>query len=215
MTKFSANIVSSEDELLVLVDAEDNETGHMTKAECHDGDGVLHRAFSVFLFNRQGEILLQQRSADKRLWPMYWSNSCCSHPRKGESLEVATTRRLQDELNVSGSLEFVYKFAYQASFAGLGSEHELCSVYLGRLDGEPNANATEIEAMRFVAADTLSAELASNPDLFTPWLKLEWQCLTEEFAEKVLEYASPITDIRASAWYRNEVLYNISKAIFE
>ncbi len=189
MTKFSADIVSSEDELLIQVDAEDNVTGHMTKAECHDGDGVLHRAFSVFLFNWQGELLLQQRGADKRLWPMYWSNSCCSHPRKGESLDVATIRRLQDELNVSASLEFVYKFAYQASFAGSGSEHELCSVYLGRLGGEPKANATEIEAMRFVTAGDLSDELVANPDTFTPWLKLEWRRLTEEFAENLAQYA--------------------------
>ena len=191
MTESSSEIVSSEDELLVLVDAADNEAGHMTKAECHDGDGVLHRAFSVFLFNLRGEILLQQRGADKRLWPLYWSNSCCSHPRKGESIEIATKRRLQDELNVSATLEFVYKFAYQASFGELGSENELCSVFLGRLDGEPNANATEIEEMRFVTAGELSNELAANPDSFTPWLKLEWQRLTEEFAEALAKHSAP------------------------
>ena len=189
MTDLPAKIVSSEDELLVLVDAADNETGHLTKAECHDGDGVLHRAFSVFLFNGRGEILLQQRSADKRLWPLYWSNSCCSHPRQGESIEIATIRRLQDELNVSASLEFVYKFSYQASFGEAGSENEMCSVFLGRLDGEPQANATEIEEMRFVSADILSDELAANPNMFTPWFKLEWQRLTEEFGETLFKYS--------------------------
>ncbi len=194
MTDLPAKIVSSEDELLVLVDAADNETGHLTKAECHDGDGVLHRAFSVFLFNGRGETLLQQRGADKRLWPLYWSNSCCSHPRQGESIEIATMRRLQDELNVSASLEFVYKFSYQASFGEAGSENEMCSVFLGRLDGEPQANATEIEEMRFVSADTLSDELAANPNMFTPWFKLEWQRLTEEFGETLLNYSR--VDIR-------------------
>jgi isopentenyl-diphosphate delta-isomerase len=190
MTDLPAKIVSSEDELLVLVDAADNETGHLTKAECHDGGGVLHRAFSVFLFNGRGETLLQQRGADKRLWPLYWSNSCCSHPRQGESIEIATIRRLQDELNVSASLEFVYKFSYQASFGEAGSENEMCSVFLGHLDGEPQANATEIEEMRFVSADTLSDELAANPNMFTPWFKLEWQRLTEEFGETLLKYSS-------------------------
>ncbi len=194
MTDLPAKIVSSEDELLVLVDAADNETGHLTKAECHDGDGVLHRAFSVFLFNGRGETLMQQRGADKRLWPLYWSNSCCSHPRQGESIEIATMRRLQDELNVSASLEFVYKFSYQASFGEAGSENEMCSVFLGRLDGEPQANATEIEEMRFVSADTLSDELAANPNMFTPWFKLEWQRLTEEFGETLLNYSR--VDIR-------------------
>jgi isopentenyl-diphosphate delta-isomerase len=194
MTDLPTKIVSSEDELLVLVDAADNETGHLTKAECHDGDGVLHRAFSVFLFNGRGETLLQQRGADKRLWPLYWSNSCCSHPRQGESIEIATLRRLQDELNVSASLEFVYKFSYQARFGEAGSENEMCSVFLGRLDGEPQANATEIEEMRFVSADNLSDELAANPNMFTPWFKLEWQRLTEEFGETLLNYSR--VDIR-------------------
>ena len=191
MTDLPATIVSSEDELLVLVDAADNETGHLTKAECHDGDGVLHRAFSVFLFNGRGETLLQQRGAEKRLWPLYWSNSCCSHPRQGESIEIATIRRLQDELNVSASLEFVYKFSYQASFGEAGSENELCSVFLGRLDGEPQANATEIEEMRFVSVATLHDELAANPDIFTPWFKLEWQRLSEEFADALSKYSTP------------------------
>lgn len=194
MTELPAKIVSSEEELLVLVDAADNETGHMTKAECHDGDGVLHRAFSVFLFNGRGETLLQQRGADKRLWPLYWSNSCCSHPRQGESIGVATERRLQDELNVSASLEYVYKFSYQANFGEAGSENELCSVFLGRLDGEPRANATEIEEMRFVSVATLHDELAANPDVFTPWFKLEWQRLTGEFGETLAKYAG--SDIR-------------------
>jgi isopentenyl-diphosphate delta-isomerase len=194
MTELPAKIVSSEDELLVLVDAADNETGHLTKAECHDGGGVLHRAFSVFLFNGRGETLLQQRGADKRLWPLYWSNSCCSHPRHGESIEIATIRRLQDELNVSASLEFVYKFSYQARFGEAGSENEMCSVFLGRLDGEPQANTTEIEEMRFVSADTLSDELAANPNMFTPWFKLEWQRLTEEFGETLFKYSR--VDIR-------------------
>jgi isopentenyl-diphosphate delta-isomerase len=191
MTDLPAKIVSSEDELLVLVDAADNETGHLTKAECHDGDGVLHRAFSVFLFNGRGETLLQQRGAEKRLWPLYWSNSCCSHPRQGESIEIATIRRLQDELNVSASLEFVYKFSYQASFGEAGSENELCSVFLGCLDGEPQANATEIEEMRFVSVATLHDELAANPDIFTPWFKLEWQRLSEEFADALSKYSTP------------------------
>ena len=93
-------IVSSEAEELILVDSDDNETGFLSKAECHDGQGQRHRAFSLFLFNEDGELLLQQRAASKRLWPGYWSNTCCSHPRRGETLEVATRRRLRDELNI-------------------------------------------------------------------------------------------------------------------
>lgn len=188
MTDTSARIVSSEDECLILVDENDNETGLLSKAECHDGDGVLHRAFSVFLFDKDGELLLQQRASGKRLWPMFWSNSCCSHPRQGESIEVAAERRLQDELHVNTSLEYVYRFSYQAKYEELGSEHELCHVFLGMLDGTATRNETEIEALRFVSAGQLDEEFAETPELFTPWFKMEWQRLSSEFADILARY---------------------------
>ena len=92
-------VVSSESEALILVDENDREIGFSSKDSCHDGPGILHRAFSLFIFNTAGELLLQQRSAGKRLWPLYWSNSCCSHPRAGETMELAVNRRLQQELH--------------------------------------------------------------------------------------------------------------------
>ena len=185
-------IVSSDEELLILVDNDDRDAGFLSKAACHDGSGILHRAFSVFLFNASGELLLQQRSAKKRLWPMFWANSCCSHPRKGESLEIAAKRRLQDELNIVADLEFVYKFTYQAKFGDAGSEHELCSVFLGRLNENAIANTTEIEALRFVSKDALRHEFATCPETFTPWLKLEWQCLNETHADVLSRYLRPV-----------------------
>lgn len=185
-------IVSSEKELLILVDRGDNDIGYLSKAECHDGEGTLHRAFSVFLFNSKGELLLQQRGLDKRLWPMYWSNSCCSHPRKGETLEVASERRLRDELNIDAKLEFVFKFTYQANFADKGSEHELCSVYLGRLLADARANKTEIEALRFVSPADLEKEFEESAQVFTPWFKLEWQRLKESHSEVLDKYTAPL-----------------------
>ena len=191
MQRQTRNIASSEGELLILVDPDDQETGNLSKAECHDGDGILHRAFSVFLFNAQGELLLQQRSAGKRLWAMFWTNTCCSHPRQGESMELATERRLQQELDTSSALEFIYKFEYQARFGELGSEYELCSVYLGRLEREATANDMEIAAMRFVSADELRQELDAEPEHFTPWFKMEWQRLNEEFPDRLAMYTRP------------------------
>ena len=88
---------AAEIDSLILVDDADRELGYLSKAECHRGRGVLHRAFSLLIFNDAGELLLQQRSAAKRLWPLYWSNSCCSHPRRAETMEAATHRRLQEE----------------------------------------------------------------------------------------------------------------------
>jgi isopentenyl-diphosphate delta-isomerase len=182
-------VVSSESEKLILVDEDDNEIGSMSKQECHDGDGVLHRAFSLFVFNSAGELLLQRRSKVKRLWPMFWSNSCCSHPRQGESIDVATRRRLDDELGIEASLEFVYKFSYQARFGEFGSENELCWVYLGRTDQEYSANANEIAAARFVSRQALDSELRNSPDDFTPWFRMEWDRLSSDHAERLAAYA--------------------------
>jgi isopentenyl-diphosphate Delta-isomerase len=182
-------VVSSESEELILVDADDNETGYLSKAASHDGDGVLHRAFSIFLFNAEGELLLQQRSPSKRLWPEYWSNSICSHPRRGESMEIATERRLRDELNIHCDLEFVYKFAYQEAFGDVGSENELCHVFLGRCSAEILPNEHEIAAIRFVSTSGLDREFAEKPETLTPWFKLEWGMLSRDYREQLAKYA--------------------------
>lgn len=183
-------VVSSETEELILVDNEDNETGYLSKADCHDGEGALHRAFSLFLFNEDGELLLQQRSASKRLWPGYWSNSICSHPRRGESMEIATERRLQDELNIHCELEFVYMFAYQAAFGDAGSENELCHVYLGHCPAEIHPNEHEIADTRFISVRDLDREFSDKPDTLTPWFKLEWRALATDHREQLAAYAS-------------------------
>src|SRR6185503_4772968 len=107
-------VVSFDDEPLVLVNDADEEIGFASKGQCHDGEGLLHRAFSVFLFSPEGEVLLQQRSSQKRLWPGAWSNACCSHPRRGEALDDAMRRRLREELSVEAEVRFLFKFRYSA-----------------------------------------------------------------------------------------------------
>jgi isopentenyl-diphosphate delta-isomerase len=184
-------IVSSESEELILVDVNDQAIGHLSKALCHDGAGVRHRAFSLFLFNDNGELLLQQRAGSKRLWPGYWSNSCCSHPRRGESLEVATMRRLSDELNIETQLEHVYRFCYTAEFGEAGSENELCHVFLGRVNGSAQPNASEIASVRFASAGNLARELANDSDRFTPWFRQEWHELTNNYPERLASYCDP------------------------
>ena len=182
----SAEVVSSDREALILVDADDRETGHLDKAACHDGDGVLHRAFSAFILNSRGQLLIQQRAAGKRLWPGFWSNSCCSHPRAGEDMPTAVARRLQQELGYTPDQvdpRFVYKFEYQARFGELGSEHELCWVYIAHTDSEPVINTTEIDAWRWISGEDLDAELSAEAEQFTPWFKMEWARLREQHAD--------------------------------
>jgi isopentenyl-diphosphate delta-isomerase len=167
-------------DMLILVDPEDHDVGFLSKEACHRGQGVLHRAFSVFLFNAAGETLLQQRSAKKPLWPLYWSNSCCSHPRRGESVDEAAPRRVREELGLGCTLRYLYKFQYQAPFGDVGSENELCYVYTGMLTGEPRANPDEIAGLRFVAPAALTREVAGHPERFTPWMKMEWERIRSE-----------------------------------
>ena len=182
-------VVSSEGEELILVDTEDNEIGYRSKADCHDGTGILHRAFSLFLFNDDGGLLLQQRSSTKRLWPGYWSNSCCSHPRRGETMQVATMRRLSEELNIAADVKHVYQFCYQATFSEAGSENELCHVFLGKVEGEVRPNDSEIQNTRFVSMRELDVELEKNAQHFTPWFKQEWKTLTQDYEEQLARYA--------------------------
>jgi len=184
----SNEIVSSEGEPLILVDADDNEIGQLDKSSCHDGNGIRHRAFSLFVFNNAGRLLIQQRASGKRLWPEFWSNSCCSHPRAGETMPQAVERRVAQELGLRTTPEFIYKFEYVAHFGELGTEHELCSVFLGRTEAEPVINTTEISNWRWISADALERELTEQSDRYTPWLKLEWRRLREAFGDRLAPY---------------------------
>jgi isopentenyl-diphosphate delta-isomerase len=179
-------IVSSASEELILVDEQDREIGSELKSVCHQGKGILHRAFSIFVFNHADELLLQQRSDSKPLWPLFWSNTCCSHPRVGETMEIAVSRRLQQELGFDCELSYLYKFRYQAPYGELGSEHEYCWVYCGYYDGPVDANASEIANWRFIDIKSLGQELESEADHFTPWFKLEWAHIQEHFLDAIL-----------------------------
>jgi isopentenyl-diphosphate delta-isomerase len=175
---------------LILVDEADREVGHMSKVKCHEGRGLLHRAFSLLIFNGAGDLLLQQRAATKRLWPLYWSNSCCSHPRRSETMESAIHRRLQEELGLRCALNFLFKFQYQAQFDAAGAEHELCSVFIGRSTDPVRFNRNEILAARWISPEALQAELtASAGARFTPWFIMEWRRIWRDHRAAVLALA--------------------------
>jgi isopentenyl-diphosphate delta-isomerase len=182
------DVVSFDSEELILVDDQDREIGFLDKARAHQGEAVLHRAFSLFIFNGRGELLLQKRADGKRLWAGFWSNSCCSHPRRGETMPVATQRRLRQELGIETALEYVYKFQYHAQFDASGAERELCWVYLGQSNDLPRINALEISDWRYVPAAQLEKEFSEHPEAFTPWFKLEWQRLNTEFRPLLERY---------------------------
>lgn len=171
-----AEVVSSDSDLIVLVDADDREIGLGDKFNSHTGSGVLHRALSVFLFDEKGRVLLQQRSASKLLWPEYWSNSCCTHPYYDESIEDGARRRIEQELGLTEvKLEFVYKFEYHAHWTENFAEHELCSVFVGTIARDPLVNEIEISNWKWVEPVLLDEMVAGACDSLTPWVQLEWQ----------------------------------------
>jgi len=172
-----AEIVSFDSEPLILVDGDDQPVGELNKADCHRLGGTLHRAFSLFIFNDKRELLLQQRAPGKTLWGGYWSNSCCSHPRVGETIELAVARRCQEELGFATDTQFVYKFEYTAHFEDRGTEHELCSVFVGQYSGAPDINVEEISSVRWVSPADVSTMLHDDQILTTPWFAMEWEQL--------------------------------------
>ncbi len=178
-------VVSFCDEPLILVDSEDQVLGYLDKISCHEGEGKLHRAFSAFVFNSKGELLIQQRHLSKMLSGGFWANSCCSHPRKGESMDVAVERRLQEELGLELALKYFYRFEYHAYYNNKGSEHELCSVYVGVTDAEPKVNTTELAAWKMIAPEQLDQELENNSSQYTPWFKMEWKALRENYWSEI------------------------------
>ncbi len=162
------------------MDKDDNIIGYDEKKVCHKGNGLLHRAFSVFIFNTQKELLIQKRSRNKLLWPLFWSNSVCSHPRKGESCEEAARRRVKEELSVEPNLKYLFKFQYQASFDNVGSENEICYIYWGETEDRIKADPAEIDEWRYIRIHKLNEMLKSNPDQFTPWFKIEWELIQKK-----------------------------------
>ena len=172
-----AQVVSFDNERIITVEPDDQIVGYPRKLEAHLGDGTLHRAFSIFLFNESQQVLLQKRSQSKFLWPGFWSNTCCSHPRKGESLEKAVHRRIREEMGCAASLHFVYRFTYHATYLDVGSEHEICSVYVGKAQGTVTPNQEEIDAHQWIEFEDLDEWVNTSPEAFTPWFKMEWNKL--------------------------------------
>ena len=162
-------------ERVILVDTEDNAIGTMDKMEAHVL-GKLHRAFSIFVFNSKGKLLLQQRAHDKYHSGGQWTNTCCSHPRFGEDTLNAANRRLAEEMGMQCNLTYEFKFIYKAKLTEELSEHELDHVFFGVSDNLPLINEEEVSAYKYVSIESLKEDIAVNPAMYTEWLKI---CLNQ------------------------------------
>lgn len=158
-------------EEVVLVDKWDKEIGTMEKMEAHK-KGILHRAFSVLLFDLSGKMLLQKRSKNKYHSGGLWTNACCSHPLPGENIESATRRRLQEEMGIDVQPTFSHTFIYKAALEDHLIEHELDHVFIGTYSGSPSINKTEVEDWKYVDMEWLKRDMEAHPDSYTVWFKL-------------------------------------------
>lgn len=153
---------------VVLVDDQDNKVGVMEKLEAHQ-KGLLHRAFSVLIYNSKNELLLQQRALDKYHSGGLWTNATCSHPMDGESIVEAGKRRLFEEMGFNTDLQIIGNFIYKTDFSNGLIEHELDYVLKGFSDASPNINTLEVNAYKWISKEELQLELSKNSENFTFW----------------------------------------------
>ncbi len=169
-------------EHVVLVDEHDQPIGTEEKLAAHR-QGKLHRAFSVFIFNSKGELILQQRTANKYHTSNLWTNTCCSHPRPGEDTLVAAHRRLQEEMGFTCPLQHMFSFIYKAHFPSDNLfEHEFDHVFFGRFDGEPILNPDEAQSYSWITLDALEHDIQKNPAKYTYWLKTCFDSVKQSYA---------------------------------
>lgn len=157
-------------DLVILVDESDTEIGYLDKLEAHQ-KGMLHRAFSVLIFNAAGELLLQKRAANKYHSSGLWTNTCCSHPKPNETMADAVHRRLKEEMGIECKTSFAYKFLYRADLDQGLVEHELDYVFIGICDDKPIINSHEVADWKFTSLTEIRKDLVTNPEAYTFWFK--------------------------------------------
>ena len=159
------------EENVILVNEKDEQIGLMPKMEAHE-KALLHRAFSVFVFNKKNELMLQQRASHKYHSPLLWTNTCCSHQREGETNIEAGKRRLQEEMGFETELEDTISFIYKAPFDNGLTEHEFDHILVGNFEDGPNINLDEVAAWKWMPLEEVKEDMIHHPALYTEWFKI-------------------------------------------
>tara|TARA_B100001113_G_C21032302_1_gene588524 strand:- start:238 stop:768 length:531 start_codon:yes stop_codon:yes gene_type:complete len=174
-----------QEEKVILVDKLDNQLGLMPKMEAHL-KGVLHRAFSVIIFNSKGEVLLQKRASTKYHTPNLWSNTCCSHQRQDENNIDAGKRRLKEEMGFITDLHNFDSFIYKVEFSNGLTEHENDHILLGVYDGIPNPNPDEVDEWKWIGVNKLVTDIKNNPEIYTAWFKI----IMDKYSQSLIKWKS-------------------------
>lgn len=198
------------EEYLVLVDENDNPIGKEEKVKCHLPNGILHRAFTALLFDKNGRLVLTKRAKEKMLWPGDWDGTVASHPRESETYVSSGERRMPEELGIQCKLDYLFKFEYHVPYKDVGSENEICGTLIGIIEESTQFTQIEgeIDEIKWISAKELLSELKINPKIYCPWMIIALELL-EKSEEPMLERYENIL----STWMNNEMHEGFQKAI--
>ena len=198
------------EEYLILVDEKDNPIGTEEKVKCHLPNGILHRAFTALLFDKNGKLVLTRRAKEKMLWPNDWDGTVASHPRESETYVSSGERRMPEELGIQCSLDYMFKFEYHVPYKDIGSENEICGTLIGIVDDSIKFSqiAGEIDEIKWISAEELHSELEKNPKIYCPWMIIALELL-DKSEKPVLEKYEGVL----SSWMSDEMHEVFQQAI--
>jgi isopentenyl-diphosphate Delta-isomerase len=197
-------------EYLILVDRNDKPIGIEEKVKCHLPNGKLHRAFTILLFNKEGKLLLTQRSMDKMLWPGSWDGTVASHPRQTETYTSSAERRLPEELGISCKLDYLFKFEYHVPYKSIGSENEMCGTLIGIVDDPTKIGMIkeEISDIKWVTLDELLEDIKKSPESYCPWMIVALYFLSESKKDVL-----PQHEVILNMWNRQNIKQDLKKPL--
>ena len=197
-------------EYVILVDENDNPIGSEEKVKCHLPNGKLHRAFTALLFDKEGKLVITQRSPNKMLWPGDWDGTVASHPRESETFVSSAERRMPEEVGISCKFDYLFKFEYHVPYKDVGSENEICGTVLGIVDKSSKFNLVkdEISDLKWITADELVNELEKNSQIYCPWMLIALYLLPSSEKSMLTKY-EPII----SKWIKPEIKKALEQSI--
>jgi len=198
------------EEYLILVDEKDNPIGTEEKIKCHLPNGLLHRAFTALIFDKNGRLVLTKRSKEKMLWPNDWDGTVASHPRESETYVSSGERRMPEELGIQCKLDYLFKFEYHVPYKDVGSENEICGTLIGIADDSSQFRQIEgeIDEIKWISAKDLLSELKTNPKIYCPWMIIALVLLDKSEKPMLEKYGNIF-----STWINNEMHEGFQQAI--
>ena len=198
------------EEYLILVDGNDNPIGSEEKVKCHLPNGILHRAFTALLFDKNGRLVLTRRALEKMLWPGVWDGTVASHPRKSETYVTSAERRMPEELGISCRLDYLFKFEYHVPYKDVGSENEICGTMIGIIDDSIKLSLIkdEIDEIKWISAHELLSELKNNPKIYCPWMLIALELLNKSEKTMMKKYQFVL-----SSWIDSNLQKELQEAI--